>query len=259
VGSVIHFAGSIVVPDSVRDPLAYYDNNVVKTRAMMQAVVEAGVQQFIFSSTATVYAPDAPQPLVEDAPKAPISPYARSKLMTEWMLEDVSHAHGLRSIVLRYFNVAGADPKGRTGQSSPNATHLIKRAAMAALGRVPQLDIFGTDYPTPDGTGVRDYIHVTDLAAAHLLALDALRSGWATATYNCGYGRGMSVREVVQGVEKVTGKPLPVRVGPRRPGDPPTLIADPSRIKAALGWKPAHDGIEEIIASAIAWEKRFNR
>jgi UDP-glucose 4-epimerase len=259
VQSVIHFAGAIVVPDSMRDPLSYYDTNVVKTRSLLQAVVEAGVKHFIFSSTATVYAPDAPQPLVEDAPKAPISPYARSKLMTEWMLEDVGRAHDLRYTVLRYFNVAGADPKGRTGQSSPNATHLIKRAAMASLGRVPVLDIFGTDYPTPDGTGVRDYIHVSDLAAAHLLALDALRRGASSTTYNCGYGRGMSVREVVQGVEKVTGKPLPVRIGERRPGDPPTLIADPSRIKAALGWKPQHDGIEEIIASAIAWEARFNR
>jgi UDP-glucose 4-epimerase len=258
VDAVIHFAGSIVVPESVRDPLTYYDNNVVKTRTLLQAVVEAGVKQFIFSSTATVYAEDAPQPLKEDAPKAPISPYARSKLMTEWMLEDVARAHDLRAMVLRYFNVAGADAQGRTGQSSPNATHLIKRAAMAALGRVPQLDIFGTDYPTPDGTGVRDYIHVTDLAAAHLLALDALRRGAAGATYNCGYGRGLSVREVVQGVEKVTGKPLPVRVGPRRAGDPPMLVADPSRIKVALGWKPAHDGIEEIISSALAWEKRFN-
>ena len=258
VKSVIHFAGAIVVPDSVRDPLSYYDTNVVKTRSLLQAIVEAGVQHFIFSSTATVYAPDAPQPLAEDAPKAPISPYARSKLMTEWMLQDVSRAHDLRYTVLRYFNVAGADPKGRTGQSSPVATHLIKRAAMTALGRVDALDIFGTDYPTPDGTGVRDYIHVSDLAAAHLLALDALRGGAPSVTYNCGYGRGMSVREVVQGVEQVTGKSLPVRVSPRRPGDPPTLISDPSRIKAALGWKPAHDGIEEIIASAIGWEKRFN-
>jgi len=258
VDSVIHFAGSIVVPDSVADPLAYYDNNVVRTRALIQAAVESGVRNFIFSSTATVYAEDAPQPLAEHAPKGPISPYARSKLMTEWMLEDVSRAHPLRHITLRYFNVAGADPQGRTGQSSPNATHLVKRAAMVALGRLPQLDIFGTDYPTPDGTGVRDYIHVTDLAAAHLLALDALRGGAASTVYNCGYGRGLSVRQVVEGVEKVTGKTLPVRLGPRRPGDPPTLVSDPSRIKAALGWTPAHDGLEEIIASAIAWERRFN-
>ena len=259
VDTVIHFAGSIVVPESVADPLAYYDNNVVKTRTLIQTVVEAGIKNFIFSSTATVYAEDAPQPLHEEAPRAPISPYARSKLMTDWMLEDVSRAHGLRYAILRYFNVAGADPQGRTGQSNPNATHLIKRAAMVALGRLPQLDIFGTDYPTPDGTGVRDYIHVTDLAAAHLLALDALRGGAGSTTYNVGYGRGLSVRQVVDAVEKVTGKPLPARVGPRRAGDPPTRISDPGRIKAALGWKPGHDGIDEIISSAIAWEKRFNR
>jgi UDP-glucose 4-epimerase len=259
VDAVIHFAGSIVVPESVKDPLAYYDNNVARTRSLIQAVLEAGVKTFIFSSTATVYAEDAPQPLAEGMATVPISPYARSKLMTEWMLQDVSNAHDFNHMVLRYFNVAGADPKGRTGQSSPTATHLIKRAAMVALGRLPQLDIFGTDYPTPDGTGVRDYIHVTDLGAAHLLALDALRSGAASTTYNVGYGRGLSVREVVRAVEQVTGKSLPVRVGPRRPGDPPTLISDPSRIKAALGWKPTHDGIDEIINSAIAWEKRFNR
>ena len=258
VDAVIHFAGSIVVPESVADPLSYYDNNVVKTRALIQAVVEAGLRNFIFSSTATVYAEDAPQPLAEGMATAPISPYARSKLMTEWMLEDVSKAFGLHHAILRYFNVAGADPRGRTGQSTPNATHLIKRAAMVALGRLPQLDIFGTDYPTPDGTGVRDYIHVSDLAAAHLLALDALRGGAASATYNVGYGRGLSVRQVVDAVEKVTGKPLPTRISPRRPGDPPTLISDPTRIKTALGWKPEHDGIDEIISSAIAWERRFN-
>ncbi len=259
VDAVIHFAGSIVVPESVADPLAYYANNVSKTRDLLQVVAESGVKNFIFSSTATVYAENAPQPLAEGAAKAPISPYARSKLMTEWMLEDVARAHDFRFHILRYFNVAGADPKGRTGQSTPKGTHLIKRAAQVALGRLSHLDIFGTDYPTPDGTGVRDYIHVTDLAAAHLLALDALRAGAASAVYNCGYGRGLSVREVVKGMEKVTGAPLPVRTGPRRPGDPPTLIADPSRIKAALGWKPVHDGLEEIIASAIAWERRFNR
>ncbi len=258
VDSVIHFAGSIVVPESVADPLGYYENNVVKSRSLIQACVAAGIGNFIFSSTATVYAEDAPQPLAEGAPKAPISPYARSKLMTEWMLEDAGRAHDFRHMVLRYFNVAGADPQGRTGQSTPKATHLIKRAAMVALGRVPHLDIFGTDYPTPDGTGVRDYIHVSDLAAAHLLALDALRAGAPSATYNCGYGRGLSVREVVAGVERVTGRPLPVREGPRRPGDPPTLISDPSRIKQALAWRPVHDDLDGIIASALAWERRFN-
>ena len=214
--------------------------------------------QFLFSSTATVYDAEAPQPLAEDERKAPISPYARSKLMMEWMLEDVSRAHDFRYHVLRYFNVAGADPAGRTGQSTPKATHLIKRAAQVALGRVPHLDIFGTDYPTVDGTGVRDYIHVADLAAAHLLALDALRAGAPSATYNCGYGRGLSVRDVVSGVERVIGRNLPVLEKARRPGDPPILISDPSRIKAALGWKPAHDDLDGIIRSAIAWERRFN-
>ena len=257
VDAVIHFAGSIVVPESVADPLAYYDNNVVKSRAVIAACVAAGIQQMIFSSTATVYAEDAPQPLAEISPKAPISPYARSKLMTEWMLEDVSRATKLRHMVLRYFNVAGADPKGRTGQSTPKATHLIKRAAQVALGQVPHLDIFGTDYPTPDGTGVRDYIHVSDLAAAHLLALDALRGGAASTSYNVGYGKGQSVREVIAGVERVTGKKLPVKESPRRLGDPPTLISDPNRIKRELGWKPAHEELDGIIRSAFAWEKRL--
>jgi len=258
VDTVIHFAGSIVVSDSVADPLAYYDNNVVKSRTVIAACVEAGIRQMIFSSTATVYAEDAPQPLAETSPKAPISPYARSKLMTEWMLEDVSKATKLRHIALRYFNVAGADPKGRTGQSTPKATHLIKRAAQVALGQVPHLDIFGTDYPTPDGTGVRDYIHVSDLAAAHLLAVDALRGGVASTRYNVGYGKGQSVREVIAGIERVTGKTLPVKESPRRPGDPPTLISDPGRIKRELGWKPSHEELDGIIRSAFAWEKRIS-
>lgn len=258
VDCVIHFAGSIVVPESVAEPLRYYENNVVTSRALMEACVGAGVKQFIFSSTATVFAEDAPQPLAEDERKAPISPYARSKLMTEWMLEDVSRASDFRHIVLRYFNVCGADPKGRTGQASSNPTHLIKRASMVALGRIPHLDIFGSDYPTPDGTGVRDYIHVSDLASAHLLALDALRAGAASTSYNCGYGRGLSVRQIIAAMERVTGQPLPVQERPRRAGDPPTLIADPSRIKSALGWTPMHDDIEEIIRSALAWERRFN-
>ena len=235
VDAVLHFAGSIVVPESVADPLGYYENNVVKSRALLETVIASGIRQFIFSSTATVYAPDAPQPLAEDAPKGPISPYARSKLMFEWMLEDAARAHALRFMVLRYFN-----------------------AAQVALGRLPHLDIFGTDYPTPDGTGVRDYIHVSDLATAHLLALDALRDGAVSATYNCGYGRGLSVRQVVEGVERVTGEKLPVQEGPRRPGDPPTLISDPARIKAALGWHPLHDDLDGIIRSALEWERRFN-
>ena len=257
IDAVIHFAGSVVAPESVADPLAYYENNVSKSRALIAACVAAKVQNFIFSSTATVYAEDAPQPLAEDARTGPISPYAKSKLMTEWMLQDVSRAHDFRPMVLRYFNVAGADPKGRTGQSAPNATHLIKRAVLAALGHVPLLDIFGTDYPTPDGTGVRDYIHVSDLADAHLLALDALRAGAGAATYSCGYGHGASVREVVTAVERVIGRKLPVREAPRRPGDPPSLVSDPGRIKAALGWTPRHDDLDDIIRSALAWEKHL--
>jgi UDP-glucose 4-epimerase len=258
VDAVIHFAGSIVVPDSVADPLSYYENNVIKSHALIAALIQSGVRHMIFSSTATVYAEDAPQPLTETAAKAPISPYARSKLMTEWILEDVARAHDFRPIVLRYFNVAGADPKGRTGQSTPKATHLIKRAAQVALGREPYLNIFGTDYATPDGTGVRDYIHVSDLAAAHVLALDALRAGHPAAAYNCGYGRGLSVRQVVAGMERVLGRALPVKESPRRPGDPSTLISDPRRIKDALGWKPVHDDLDGIIRSALEWERRFN-
>src|SRR6185312_9394 len=193
------------------------------------------------------------QPLSETEPTIPISPYAKSKLMTEWMLADTSRAYDFRHMALRYFNVAGADPKGRTGQSSPRATHLIKRAAQVALGRVPHLDIFGTDYPTSDGTGVRDYIHVTDLVDAHLLALDALRAGHGPSTFNCGYGHGASVREVIATVETVIGRTLPVKESPRRAGDPPTLIADPSRIKQALGWVPRHDDLGEIVRSALEW------
>jgi UDP-glucose 4-epimerase len=258
IDAVIHFAGSIVVPESVAEPLGYYRNNVVASRALIEACVDSGVKQFIFSSTATVYASDASQPLRESERMSPVSPYARSKLMTEWMLEDVARAHDFRPIVLRYFNVAGADPMGRTGQSSPNATHLIKRAAQVALGRIPYLDIFGTDYPTPDGTGVRDYIHVSDLAHAHLLALDALRAGAAPTSYNCGYGRGASVREVIASIEGVIGRPLPVQEKARRPGDPPMLVSDPTRIKTELNWRPRHDRLDEIIQSALAWERRFN-
>jgi UDP-glucose 4-epimerase len=254
IDAVIHFAGSIVVPESVEQPLRYYANNVVVSRALIEACVESRVSAFLFSSTATVYAADAEQPLAENAPTVPISPYARSKLMTEWILEDAYRAHDCRHMSLRYFNVAGADPLGRTGQSTPKATHLIKRAAQVALGRDSHLEIFGTNYPTPDGTGVRDYIHVSDLVAAHLLALDALRGGAASATYNVGYGRGLSVREVVRGVEAVIGRSLAVQESARRAGDPPVLISDPSRLKAALGWQPHHDDLSEIIRSALEWE-----
>jgi UDP-glucose 4-epimerase len=259
VTAIIHFAGSIVVPESVSQPLEYYRNNVIASHSLIETAIDAGIKQFIFSSTATVFADDARQPLGEDERKAPRSPYARSKLMTEWMLQDASAAHDFRHVVLRYFNVAGADARGRSGQSGPNATHLIKRAARVALGRIPHLDIFGTDYPTPDGTGVRDYIHVSDLAAAHLLALDALAAGAESTSYNCGYGRGLSVREVISAVEGVTGQKLPVVESPRRPGDPPMLVADPARIKRELGWTPAHDDISGIVRSALEWERRFNQ
>jgi UDP-glucose 4-epimerase len=258
IDAVVHFAGAIVVPESVEQPLRYYASNVVASRALIESCVNSGVRHFIFSSTATVYAVDAKQPLSESEPTVPISPYARSKLMTEWVLEDTSRAFDFRHISLRYFNVAGADPQGRTGQSTPRATHLIKRAAQVALGRVPHLDIFGTDYPTPDGTGVRDYIHVTDLVEAHLLALDALRAGAASDVMNCGYGRGLSVRDVIAAVERVIGRALPAREGPRRAGDPPTLIADPEKIKKTLRWQPRHEDLDGIVRSALDWEKRFN-
>lgn len=260
VDAIIHFAGSIVVPDSVRDPLSYYANNTVASRALIEAAVAAGVQHFIFSSTAAIYGDGSDKPLDEDAHKAPANPYGRSKLMTEWMLEDTARAYsGFRYGALRYFNVAGADAAGRAGQSTPQATHLIKRACQAALGHIEALDIFGTDYPTPDGTGVRDYIHVSDLAAAHSLMLDALREGKTYGAYNCGYGHGLSVREIIAGVEAVTGRPLPVRNAPRRAGDPAMLIADPAKLKRDLAWTPRQDDLKTIIASAYAWERRRNR
>jgi UDP-glucose 4-epimerase len=258
VDTIIHFAGSIVVPDSVADPLAYYANNTVVARNLIEAAVKGGVKNFIFSSTATVYAGASSDPLSETLPTGPVSPYGRSKLMTEWMLEDCARAYDFRYVVLRYFNVAGADTKGRTGQSSPRATHLIKRASQVALGRVPHLDIFGTDYPTADGTGVRDYIHVSDLVAAHALALDYLRDGGGPAVMNCGYGHGASVRDVIASMERVTGHKLPVRESPRRAGDPPWLVADARKIREVLGWQPKHDDLDEIVASAYAWEQRLN-
>ena len=259
VDAVIHFAGSIVVPESVSQPLRYYRNNTSAARSLIEASVDCGVGHFIFSSTAAVYGTLDGRPATEEMPTAPDSPYGRSKLMVEWMLQDASAAHPqMQHMALRYFNVAGADPGGRTGQSGVNATHLIKRAVQVVLGKHTQLDIFGTDYETPDGTGVRDYIHVTDLAHAHLLALDALRGGARSRIYNCGYGRGSSVKEIVRAVEAVIGEPLPVRDGPRRPGDPAVIVADPSRIKAELGWQPQHDDLAGIIASALAWERRLH-
>ncbi len=258
IEAVIHFAGSIVVPESVEKPLAYYVNNTGVTRRLLEACVAENMHHFIFSSTAAVYGEPSVEQVAETTPPVPINPYGRSKLMTEWMLEDTARAHDFRYVALRYFNVAGADPKGRTGQSTPRATHLIKRACQVALGRVPQLSIFGTDYETPDGTGVRDYIHVSDLVAAHALALDHLRKGGAPAIFNCGYGHGFSVREVVEAVERVTGQKVATVEEPRRAGDPPTLIADAARIRADLGWQPTHDQLDEIVRTAYAWESRLN-
>jgi UDP-glucose 4-epimerase len=258
VDAVIHFAGSTVVPESVAEPLRYYANNTVASRALAEVCVETGVRNFIFSSTAAVYGASSGEVVTEESNTAPISPYGRSKLMTEWMLQDAARAYEFRFMALRYFNVAGADTKLRTGQSTPRATHLIKRACQVALHRSSHLDIFGTDYPTADGTGVRDFIHVEDLVAAHLLALDALRGGAASAVYNCGYGRGFSVRQVIGAVERLTGAPLPVREAPRRAGDMAVLIADPTRLKQELRWQPAHQDLDGIVRSAFEWERRFN-
>jgi UDP-glucose 4-epimerase len=258
VSAVIHFAGSLIAPDSVKEPLTYYFNNTVASRSLIEACVLEGVKQFVFSSTALVYGPPPLAPMPETTSKVPDNPYGRSKLMTEWILEDTSRAHDFRYAALRYFNVAGADPKGRTGQSTARATHLIKRACQVALGRVPRLEIFGTDYPTPDGTGVRDYIHVSDLVDAHLLALDYLASGGKSVALNCGYGRGLSVREVIRAVSRVVGRELPVIEAPRRPGDPPALIADATRLITEFGWRPKHDDLEQIIGTAYEWERRLN-
>jgi len=258
VTEIIHFAASIVVPESMRDPLGYYRNNTMNTCLLLDAAVEAGVKHFIFSSTAAVYGiADSGAPVRESAPTAPISPYGTSKLMSEIMLHDVSRAHGLCFVVLRYFNVAGADPRLRTGQATPQATHLIKVACETALGRRPKLEIFGTDYPTPDGTCVRDYIHVSDLARAHVAALGHLRGGGASTTFNCGYGHGHSVIEVVDAVRRVSGREFPVEVAPRRAGDPASLVADVSRIHAALDWRPQFDHLDTIVTHALAWERRL--
>ena len=258
VDAVIHFAGSVVVPESMARPLAYYANNTMVSRNLIETCEAAGVTHFIFSSTAAVYGTPEKVPVPESAATLPINPYGRSKLMTEWMLEDTARAHDFRYVALRYFNVAGADPLGRTGQSTPNATHLVKRACQVALERAPQLDVFGADYPTRDGTGVRDYIHVSDLVAAHLDALDHLRKGGPPLTLNCGYGHGYSVREVVAAVERIAGHRLPVREAARRAGDPAEIVADPARLKSILPWRPAHDDLDEIVASSYAWEKRLN-
>ena len=255
VDAIIHFAGSIVVPDSLRDPLGYYRNNTVNTRALIESAVKGGVKHFIFSSTAAVYGNPAVLPVREDAPTRPMSPYGTSKLMSEIMLHDVAVAHDLRYVILRYFNVAGADPKQRTGQSTPAATHLIKVSVETVLGLRPKLEVYGTDYPTPDGTCIRDYIHVSDLARAHSAALTHLRGGGANMTFNCGYGHGYSVLEVISAIERVTGRKLPVQMVGRRAGDPVSLVADVSRIRSHLDWSPQFEDLDTIVSHALAWEQ----
>ena len=258
IEAVMHFAGSVVVPESVEKPLKYYDNNTGKSRSLIEAAVGNGGRHFIFSSTAATYGTPESSPIAEDAPQQPINPYGWSKLMTEQMLADTAAAHGVNVGVLRYFNVAGADPDGRTGQSTAGATHLIKVACEAATGKREAVDVFGTDYDTRDGTGVRDYIHVSDLAAAHVLALEALiAQPTASFTMNCGYGRGFSVLEVLDAVDRVTNRTVERRLRSRRAGDPGELVSDPSRIRATLPWRPQHDDLDEIIAHALQWERKL--
>ncbi|MFN0218647.1 MAG: UDP-glucose 4-epimerase GalE [Hyphomicrobium sp.] len=259
VSAIIHFAGSIVVPESVADPLAYYLNNTVKSRSLIAAAVEAGVRNFIFSSTAAVYGNPTEVPIPETARLLPVSPYGSSKMMTEIMLADTAAAHDFSYVVLRYFNVAGADPKGRSGQSTPKATHLIKVACEAALGKRPDMSVFGTDYPTPDGTCIRDYIHVTDLARAHLAALDHLKVGGASETFNCGYSKGYSVHEVIAAVKRLSGVDFNVQTAPRRLGDPAAIVAGSAKIRNQLGWEPEHDNLDAIVAKALSWETRLDR
>jgi UDP-glucose 4-epimerase len=259
IEAIAHFAAKIVVPDSVADPLGYYLNNTVKSRALIESAVRGGVKQFIFSSTAAVYGEPAVVPVPENLPLNPINPYGRSKLMTEWMLQDAAKAHELRYVALRYFNVAGADPRGRSGQSTANATHLIKVAAQSALGDRPYMEVFGTDYPTPDGSCLRDYIQVSDLAEAHMVALSHLRGGGASLTLNCGYGRGYSVLEVIDVVKKASGVDFEVRYSPRRPGDPAQIVAKADRIRRELGWTPRHDNLNEIVEQALSWEQSLKR
>jgi UDP-glucose 4-epimerase len=259
VDSIIHFAGSIVVPESVSDPLGYYLNNTVKSRALIESAIRAGVPHFIFSSTAAVYGGNYSEPVAEEALTQPESPYGTSKLMTELMLRDASLAHPLAYTTLRYFNVSGADPNGRAGQSTRGATHLIKVACETATGKRPFMEVFGTDYPTADGTCVRDYIHVWDLAEAHLLALRRLRAGGKSLVANCGYGKGYSVLQLVDAVKRMVGHDFDVRMSGRRPGDPAAIVANADRARAELGWRPQLDDVDTIVSHALAWEEALIR
>jgi UDP-glucose 4-epimerase len=255
IREIAHFAARIVVPESVSDPLSYYLANTVTTRALLQAAVDEGMERIVFSSTAAVYGNARANPIAEDAALDPLSPYGTSKLMSEWMLRDAARAHGFSYAALRYFNVAGADPDGRSGQMVRNATHLVKVAVQTALGLRDELTVYGTDYGTPDGTCVRDYIHVSDLAEAHVAVLRQLRARSDTLVLNCGYGRGNSVLQVIEAVKRASGVDFPVVLGPRRPGDPDALVADVSRIRQVVDWQPRFDDLDTIVRSALAWER----
>ena len=257
IDTVMHFAAHTIVPESVADPLKYYRNNTCSSRTLLEAAHKHGVRHVVFSSTAAVYGIPPGGKAAEDSPTAPINPYGTSKLMTEWMLGDLAIAGGPSYVALRYFNVAGCDPTGTIGQSTPKATLLVKVACEAATGKRPGVSIFGTDYPTPDGTGLRDYIHVEDLASAHLDALTYLRKGGESTTLNCGYGHGYSVREVLEAVEKVNGAPLTITEEPRRAGDPPELVAVADRVRSVLGWTPEYDDLETIVRTSLAWERKI--
>ncbi len=257
VKTVLHFAASIIAPESVSKPLEYYGNNTMNTMRLLKACVRSGVEKFVFSSTAAVYGMPESGIAAEDSPTVPINPYGTSKLMSEWMLRDTAHAHGLRYVALRYFNVAGADPLARMGQRVQEATHLIKVCCQAALGKRQSVSIFGTDYETPDGTGIRDYIHIEDLAAAHLSALRYLEGGGTQETINVGYGNGSSVREVIDVVRRVSGVHFTVLEAPRRPGDPAMLVARSQRIREVLDWKPKYDDLEKIVSDAWQWERQL--
>lgn len=257
ISEIVHFAGSIVVPESVVDPLKYYANNTATSRNLIDAAVRSGIRHFIFSSTAAVYGMTGLEPVVETSPLNPMSPYGRSKLMTEWMLADVAAAHPMTFGVLRYFNVAGGDPGMRTGQSTPHASHLIKVACQTALGQRDHIDIYGTDFDTPDGTGVRDYIHVTDLIAAHALLLKHLRAGMESSTINCAYGQGYSVRQVIEAVREISGVPFRVNEAPRRAGDPASVTATGQKARMLLGWVPRLNDLYTIVDTAFAWERHL--
>src|ERR1700743_2828687 len=259
IESIIHLAGSVVVPDSMRDPLAYYRNNTMTTRSLLNVAVRCGINRFIFSSTAAVYGNPEQMPVPEIAPTRPLLPYGSSKLMTEIMLHDTASAHGMSYVVLRYFNVAGADPIGRVGLATVGATHLLKIAVEAATGQRAKIDVYGTDYPTPDGSCIRDFVHVSDLVQAHRAALAYLRNGGSSVTLNCGYGRGYSVLETIEAVRRVSGRNFAVQYAPRRPGDIMTMVADTSRIRATLDWTPQYDDIENIAQHALAWEEKLFR